>query len=618
MILLGNGKSSWYQWDTNQTIIITDISIDQIESQEVHFSSDVDADTTALVTKPYVENGIVYAPVPNILLTTSGTVHIYVYVSDGIEAHTEVHKAVKVVFREKPSDYVYTETEVKNYETLVERISALEIVDAQTRDEVGKRISVEPQTLTDEQKAQARENIGAGSVSTINGNAPDENGNVTIIDVTAAGGQTVIVKSVDENGKPTGWEAADYQPKTHWSETVYGEVLPLTKFVANGTKNTQLPTTVLELGKTYTVVYDGTPYTCEAKAVENGGVIGVGIGNDVIFGGEQTSEPFGIAYAPYYNYTGVIAFDSDVHSVQITGEKTVYHKIPREYLYSKRIEFTLGGEDTPGYWYAHTTADVRDIINDAENGVFQYATITFPMDVDERTADMHLTMPLASHETFTRDDGITVYKAWFECETELDKRYVFVIAIEAWPEVGVIISGLTKKIADSGSVDTAEVGQTIVVKSVDENGKPTEWAAVDKANEVNHGRLLAEVKFTEETTGVTITDINADVIELAVLIEAATSTPPKFTINEHTVNILGGGWAGGSHIFVKIDKGNGVARIKATATNKGRSTFEIPWGEHEIVESIGIGNLGFASGDFVRVYEGLLAPQLKENWVWND
>jgi hypothetical protein len=165
---------------------------------------------------------------------------------------------------------------------------------------------------------------------------------------------------------------------------------------------------------------------------------------------------------------------------------------------------------------------------------------------------------------------------------------------------------------------TAEVGQTIVVKSVDENGKPTEWEAADKANEVNHGRLLAEVNFTEETTGVTITDINADVIELAVLIEAATSTPPKFTINEHTVNILGGGWAGGSHIFVKIDKGNGVARIKATATNKGRSNYEIPWDKNEIVESIGIGNLGFASGDFVRVYEGLLAPQLKENWVWND
>ena len=36
------------------------------------------------------------------------------------------------------------------------------------------------QSLTEEQKAQARANIGAGSVVTVNGNAPDENGNVTI------------------------------------------------------------------------------------------------------------------------------------------------------------------------------------------------------------------------------------------------------------------------------------------------------------------------------------------------------------------------------------------------------------------------------------------------------
>lgn len=36
------------------------------------------------------------------------------------------------------------------------------------------------QSLTDAQKAQARANIGAGSVATVNGTAPDENGNITI------------------------------------------------------------------------------------------------------------------------------------------------------------------------------------------------------------------------------------------------------------------------------------------------------------------------------------------------------------------------------------------------------------------------------------------------------
>ena len=52
-----------------------------------------------------------------------------------------------------------------------------------------------PQDLTPEQQAQARQNIGAIE-------APE----------TAEIGQTIVVKEVDENGKPTAWEAADFPP----------------------------------------------------------------------------------------------------------------------------------------------------------------------------------------------------------------------------------------------------------------------------------------------------------------------------------------------------------------------------------------------------------------------
>lgn len=580
MLVLNDGRKKLYQWDTGRAATVS-VDCDVVHFSNLNFGGSVSIEVAEGQVK-----------IPNQLLTSGADVYCWAVVEDENGYFTKKEQIIEVVKRPKPSDYAYTETEVISIENAVKNALQKAKESGDFKGDPGE--PGDDYVLTEDDKTEIAQDAAK------------------YVEIPQ---QLQADLSQNDDGEP------DYvKGRTHWSETVYGEVLPPTTFNAGGSNPAQLPLTVLEAGKTYTVVYDGTTYTCEAKNGEVDGVYIIGVGNDMLFGGEQTGEPFGMAYAPDNNFTGIIPLaDTDsVHSVQITGEKTVYHKIPREYLYSKRIEFTLGSEDTPGYWYACTNTDIRDIINDAENGVFQYATITFPMQMDERTADMHLTMPLASHETFTRDDGITVYRVKFECEIELDKRYIFVIAIEAWPEVGVIISGLTKKIADSGSVDTAKVGQTIVVKSVDENGKPTEWAAVDKANEVNHGRLLAEVKFTEETTGVTITDINADVIELAVLIEAATSTPPKFTINEHTVNIVGGAWAGGSHIFVKIDKGNGVARIKATATNKGRSTFEIPWGENEIVESIGIGNLGFASGDFVRVYEGLLAPQLKENWVWND
>lgn len=46
---------------------------------------------------------------------------------------------------------------------------------------------------------------------------------------------------------------------------------------------------------------------------------------------------------------------------------------------------------------------------------------------------------------------------------------------------------------------TAEVGQTIVVKAVDENGKPTEWEAVDVASgEGDNWKLLVDFESTEE------------------------------------------------------------------------------------------------------------------------
>ena len=61
----------------------------------------------------------------------------------------------------------------------------------------------EAQNLTDEQKAQARENIGAASTEDI----PTGGG----ISITGAiVGQTVKIAEVDENGVPTAWESVDF------------------------------------------------------------------------------------------------------------------------------------------------------------------------------------------------------------------------------------------------------------------------------------------------------------------------------------------------------------------------------------------------------------------------
>lgn len=59
------------------------------------------------------------------------------------------------------------------------------------------------QTLTEEQKAQARSNIG------ITPDLFESSGGSAIANITAVVGQTIVVKEVDSNGKPTKWEAVD-------------------------------------------------------------------------------------------------------------------------------------------------------------------------------------------------------------------------------------------------------------------------------------------------------------------------------------------------------------------------------------------------------------------------
>lgn len=82
------------------------------------------------------------------------------------------------------------------------------------------------------------------------------------------------------------------------------------------------------------------------------------------------------------------------------------------------------------------------------------------------------------------------------------------------------------KIEKSVNLTTAEVGQTIVVKAVDENGKPTEWEAVDLPDteitevsspeeipdDAEDGSMWVAPK-SEESTGATVIDLTEYVFE---------------------------------------------------------------------------------------------------------
>lgn len=115
MFKIENERLSFWQWDTNQRLIVEDASI-----TEVHFCNRTG--DCSLVCEVYEENGKRLVDVPNILLQDNWTIRVYAYCAN----YTKIEEKFIVFTRSKPADYVYTETEIKNYEDLAERISQIE------------------------------------------------------------------------------------------------------------------------------------------------------------------------------------------------------------------------------------------------------------------------------------------------------------------------------------------------------------------------------------------------------------------------------------------------------------------------------------------------------------
>ena len=115
MFKIYDGRSHFYQWDTDRKLIVEDASI-----SEVHFCNQTDS--YSLVCKTYIEDGLNLVNVPNILLQNDWRINVYAYDSN----YTKFSEQFDVIRRCKPEDYVYTETEILNYNTLSDRITKIE------------------------------------------------------------------------------------------------------------------------------------------------------------------------------------------------------------------------------------------------------------------------------------------------------------------------------------------------------------------------------------------------------------------------------------------------------------------------------------------------------------
>ena len=108
MIILNDGRKQLYQWDTGR---IASVSID---CDIIHFSNLTYGEALAV----QVKNSEV--EIPNQLLTSGSPVHCWAFVLDENGSYTKQEQTIDVIKRGKPSDYVYTQTEIITIQAAVE------------------------------------------------------------------------------------------------------------------------------------------------------------------------------------------------------------------------------------------------------------------------------------------------------------------------------------------------------------------------------------------------------------------------------------------------------------------------------------------------------------------
>ena len=132
-----------YQWDLNRKLLVAQLNV-----TEVHFCNGTD--DCALVVNTVIENNRNYAYIPNILLQSALPIKAYAYVND---SYTAECKCFKVTKRNKPSDYAYTETEIKSYEYLDAKLTQIEEIGF-SEETVGKAVTgymyAHPLSITDD------------------------------------------------------------------------------------------------------------------------------------------------------------------------------------------------------------------------------------------------------------------------------------------------------------------------------------------------------------------------------------------------------------------------------------------------------------------------------------
>ena len=310
MLTLNDGRSELWQWDTGRTLSV-DADCSQVHFSNKVFGRSIDVD---------VVDGV--AIIPDILLQTDKDLNVWAFVGTADNGYTKISKTFTVNRRNKPADYVFTQTDQMTLQTIQSQIGDL-----------------------DDLTTEAKENLVA---------AINEAARTGGVDVSGAQvGQTIRVSAVDENGKPTEWEAADIpsgvQPDWNQNdgtqqdyvknrpfytgapvETVLVEESTVSFSYNGGSYMANFPSTFeATVGETYKVSWDGVAYECTSVSV--GGLPAIG-NLAIIGGGSDTGEPFVMGIQNGDRITIFTINTSASHTFSISGLAREIVKIDAKYL----------------------------------------------------------------------------------------------------------------------------------------------------------------------------------------------------------------------------------------------------------------------------------------------
>ena len=258
MLTLNDGRKELYQWDNGRTATV------DIECNVVHFANLKYGESLAVEVKAGVVS------IPNKLLMSGEPIYCWAFVKDEGGAYTKKEQTFVVAKRAKPSDYVYTETEILTWKSLDERITELEKGGTGGSDAV----KYTEQNLTDEQKAQARTNIGAVSVGEVPKQVQADHSQNDKTQPDFIKNRTHYQDTFDDSGYPV-----DFMDGTH----SVGDVVLLNAVSKNVLKWFYIPginapyTETLALYLKFKVTYSGGTYIvdreCKDTIASNGSPI---------------------------------------------------------------------------------------------------------------------------------------------------------------------------------------------------------------------------------------------------------------------------------------------------------------------------------------------------------